>query len=280
MHSFEVKVFMDSKIKVIEKLIEVGKEFTTRNFCFPNDYDSNEFGGADTAEWLEWKTRAKNIIDTSMADNSAAVRLANKASYIKTSGNLLIKFEEVKSTFITALENTKNALTEDVYGELQLKESENSSPILSNKVFIVHGHDSQLKNDVERFIHEIGLEPVVLHRQADKGNTVIEKFEENSDVGYAFILLTPDEVSMTTDQLHVDEQDRNIEYRARPNVIFEFGYFVGKLGRSKACCLHKGDVVIPSDLAGLVYKKVDDSIDAQAYAIIKELKSAGYDIRV
>jgi predicted nucleotide-binding protein len=169
---------------------------------------------------------------------------------------------------------------EDAYGELKQKESENISPVLSNKIFIVHGHDSQLKTDVERFIHEIGLEPVVLHRQADKGNTVIEKFEENSDVGYAFILLTPDEIAMTKDQLAVDETDRVKESRARPNVIFEFGYFVGKLGRSKVCCLHKGDVEIPSDLAGLVYKKVDESIDAQAYAIIKELKSAGYDIRV
>ena len=137
-----------------------------------------------------------------------------------------------------------------------------------------------LKSDVERFIHEIGLEPVVLHRQADNGNTVIENFEENSDVGYAFILLTPDEISMTKDQMYVDENSRITEYRARPNVIFEFGYFIGKLGRSKVCCLHKGDVTIPSDLAGLVYKKVDDSVDAQAYAIIKELKNAGYEIKV
>lgn len=271
---------MDSKIKVIEKLIEVGKEFTTHNFCLTCRSDSNEYGGADTADWLEWKIRVKNIIETSMAENSAAVSLVHRASFTKTQGYPLKNFDEAKSKFITALENTKSALTEDVYGELVHKESENSSPALSNKVFIVHGHDTQLKNDVERFIHEIGLEPIVLHRQADKGNTVIEKFEENSDVGYAFILLTPDEVLMTTEQLKLNEQDRSFEYRARPNVIFEFGYFVGKLGRSKVCCLHKGEVIIPSDLAGLVYKKVDESIDAQAYAIIKELKSAGYDIRV
>ncbi|WP_077285777.1 TIR domain-containing protein [Cognaticolwellia aestuarii] len=271
---------MDSKVKVINKLIEVGNEFTTENFCFPNDYDASEFGGDDTAKWLEWKTRAQNIIDSSMAENSAAVKLANRAVKTRTSGHQLIKFEEVRTALIAALKNTMDALKEDAYGELKQKESTSNSPVLSNKIFIVHGHDSQLKTDVERFIHEIGLEPIVLHRQADKGNTVIEKFEENSDVGYAFILLTPDEIAMTKDQLEVDEADRVKELRARPNVIFEFGYFVGKLGRSKVCCLHKGDVEIPSDLAGLVYKKVDESIDAQAYAIIKELKSAGYDIRV
>lgn len=178
------------------------------------------------------------------------------------------------------MDNTKNALIEDVYGELKEAESENKSAVLSNKIFIVHGHDSQLKTDVERFIHEIGLEPVVLHRQTDNGNTVIEKFEKNSDVGFAFILLTPDEVSMTKDQLDLPDGSRKIEYRARPNVIFEFGYFIGKLGRSRVCCLHKGEVSMPTDLAGLVYKKVDESIDNQAYAIIKELKNAGYKIRV
>jgi len=271
---------MDSKIKVIEKLIEVGAGFTAKNFCFPNETYPGDFGGNDTSEWLEWKTRSKNIIDRSMADNSPAVILVNNAIDIDTSGNYFSKFEEVKSSLLTALENTKNALVEDVYGELKQEESENSSPALSNKVFIVHGHDTQLKSDVERFIHEIGLEPVVLHRQADNGNTVIEKFEENSDVGYAFILLTPDEISMTKDQMDVSEDARVTEFRARPNVIFEFGYFIGKLGRSKVCCLHKGDVTIPSDLAGLVYKKVDDSVDAQAYAIIKELKNAGYEIKV
>ena len=91
-------------------------------------------------------------------------------------------------------------------------------------------------------------------------------------------MLTPDEISYTVAQINIPETDKVIEYRARPNVIFEFGYFVGKLGRNRVCCLHKGDVVLPSDLNGLVYKKVDGSVDPQAYAIIRELKAAGYKI--
>lgn len=246
---------MDSRIKVAEHLIEVGNKFNFQNFCFPSDYDSSRFGGPDTSEWLEWKTRAKNFVLKSMAPDSPAVNLANIALDITTSGYRFDQFERAKSTLIKALENTKDALIEDVFGELKGEESEHSNPTLSNKVFIVHGHDSELKNDVERFLHEIDLEPIVLHRQADAGNTVIEKFEENSDVGYAFILLTPDEFSMTVDQIKLPEEQRTTEFRARPNVIFEFGYFIGKLGRPKVCCLHKGNVVVPSDLAGLVYKK-------------------------
>lgn len=103
------------------------------------------------------------------------------------------------------------------------------------------------------FLREIGLEPIVLHRQADVGQTVIEKFEANSDVGFAFILLTPDEIAYLLPQDSLPDNERK-ELRARPNVMFEFGYFVGKLGRSKVCCLYTGDVVIPSDLNGLIYK--------------------------
>ncbi len=150
----------------------------------------------------------------------------------------------------------------------------------SRKVFIVHGHDSNLKTDTERFVREIGLEPIVLHRQPDEGATIIEKFEKHSDVGYAFILLTPDEIAYAADQKDIDEHKRKIESRARPNVIFEFGYFVGKLGRSHVCCLLKNGVVVPSDLNGLVYKPIDQSIDEQALPIIRELKAAGYTITV
>ncbi|HEY4211023.1 MAG TPA: nucleotide-binding protein [Steroidobacteraceae bacterium] len=145
---------------------------------------------------------------------------------------------------------------------------------------INHGHDDALKTDIERFLREIGMDPVVLHRQPDKGKTIIEKFEAHSDVGYAFVLLTPDDMAYPRAEEHLPEERRHKEARARPNVIFEFGYFVGRLGRERVCCLYKEGVVVPSDLDGLIYKKIDGSIDSQGYALIKELKAAGYEIAV
>ena len=142
----------------------------------------------------------------------------------------------------------------------------------------MHGHDSALKTDLERFLREIRLEPVVLHRQPDQGATIIEKFEKHSDVGFAFILLTPDEIAYTSDQEGRADSERTKELRARPNVIFEFGYFVARLGRNRVCALVKGDTSIPSDLSGLVYKRIVDLIDPQAYSIIRELRAAGYEI--
>lgn len=148
----------------------------------------------------------------------------------------------------------------------------------TNKVFIVHGRDDAAKANLEAFVREIGLEPIVLHRQADEGLTVIEKFEKHSDVGYAFILLTPDELAYLASDSGKPEASRAIERRARPNVIFEWGYFVGKLGRPRVCCISTGNVDLPSDMNGLVTKRYQSSVEEVAYSIIKDLKAAGYKV--
>lgn len=146
----------------------------------------------------------------------------------------------------------------------------------SKKVFVVHGRDELSKTSLEVFLHEIGLEPIVLHRQADEGQTIIEKFEKHAEVGYAFILLTPDEVAYLAEEEALPDNERTKERRARPNVIFEFGYFVGRLGRSRVCCIYTGDVSLPSDVHGMIYKRFNSSIDEVAYGIIKDLKASGY----
>jgi predicted nucleotide-binding protein len=148
----------------------------------------------------------------------------------------------------------------------------------TKKVFVVHGHDEVAKANLEIFLREIGLEPVVLHRQADEGLTIIEKFERHSDVGYAFILLTPDEIAYIKADESKEDNERKKESRARPNVIFEFGYFVGKLGRSRVCCLCKGDVSLPSDVSGIIYKKFINNVEEVGYSITKDLKACGYEI--
>ncbi|OZC35705.1 nucleic acid-binding protein [Marinobacter vinifirmus] len=156
----------------------------------------------------------------------------------------------------------------------------NPAAAITKKVFVVHGHDEVAKTNLEIFLREIGLDPIVLHRQADEGLTIIEKFEKHSDVGYAFILLTPDEVAYGANEDGKPDQERTKELRARPNVVFEFGYFVGKLGRSRTCCLYTGDVTLPSDISGMIYKKYSASIEEVAYGIIKDLRAVGYELTV
>jgi predicted nucleotide-binding protein len=271
---------MESPIELLKRLIDEGEKFNFQNFCFPNESYPGQYGGDDTPEWLAWKTRCRNLIGQLTAENSPSSQLILQGLGVQTSGNYPSKFEKAKSTLLLALRTALKAIEQDTFGELRSNKSRGGSPALSNKVFVVHGHDQALKTDVEQFIQQIGLEPIVLHRQPDKGRTLIEKFEQHSDVGYAFILLTPDEIAFTIDQDTLPDSSRKKEKRARPNVIFEFGYFVGKLGRDRVCCLYKEGVILPSDLDGLVYKKVDGSIESQGMAIIKELKAAGYKIQI
>ena len=138
---------------------------------------------------------------------------------------------------------------------------------LSNKVFIVHGQDVSARNAVARFLDGVGFQSVILHEQTNRGLTVIEKVEANSDVGFAVVLLTPDDVGSL--------KDGNPEPRPRQNVVLELGYFIGKLGRSKVCALKRGDMEIPSELAGVVWEVMDDN-GAWKQALARELKAAGH----
>jgi len=124
------------------------------------------------------------------------------------------------------------------------------------RVFVVHGWDQGLKNGVARFIEALGLEPVILHEQADQGQTVIEKLEREARVGFAVVLCTADDVAGGNRAIEAGEENRDVQalrYRARQNVIFELGYFVAKIGRSRVSIVMDPDLEIPSDLAGVVY---------------------------
>lgn len=141
---------------------------------------------------------------------------------------------------------------------------------LSNRVFIVHGHDAEARETVARFLGNAGFEPMILHEQASRGRTVIEKVEANSDVGFAVVLLTADDLGRA-------KGDQELEPRARQNVLLELGYFIAKLGRERVCALKRGNVVIPSDFAGVVWTDWDEA-GAWKSALGKELQAAGHQV--
>jgi hypothetical protein len=139
----------------------------------------------------------------------------------------------------------------------------------ARKAFVVHGHDEGAREAVARFLERIGFEAIILHEQANQGLTVIEKIEAHGDVGFAVVLLTPDDVGGAKDGVP--------QPRARQNVVLELGYFVGRLGRSRVCALKRGEVEIPSDFGGVVYEPFDAS-GGWKLALGRQLKAAGFDI--
>jgi predicted nucleotide-binding protein len=141
----------------------------------------------------------------------------------------------------------------------------------SKNIFIVHGHDEAAEHEVARFIQQIGLNPIILHEKPDRGKTLIEKVESHSDVGFAVILLTPDDVG------HPKDEPGKTKPRARQNVVLELGYFIGILGRARVCALLKGDIEIPTDFAGVLYKLMDNA-GAWKVQLAKEILHAGIDV--
>lgn len=141
----------------------------------------------------------------------------------------------------------------------------------TRRVFVVHGHDEAAKEAVARFLSKLGLEPVILHEQPNQGRTVIEKFEGHADVDFAVVLLTPDDVGRAAGS------SGEAKPRARQNVIFELGYFIGRLGRSRVCALHKGNVEILSDYDGVIYVSMGDP-QGWRLLLAREIKAAGIDV--
>ena len=113
-------------------------------------------------------------------------------------------------------------------------------PVL--RPFIVHGHNDQLKLELKNYIQNVLHlpEPVILHEQPNLGRTIIEKFEDYAAASaLVFVLLTPDDVAAAADEPNDKKR------RARQNVIFEMGYFLGVLGRESGSVvlLHHGPLV-------------------------------------
>lgn len=141
--------------------------------------------------------------------------------------------------------------------------------VISNKIFIVHGHDGEARETVARFLEKMGLQAIILNEQANQGNSVIEKVEANGDVGFAVVLLTPDDMGCS--------KGGEPKPRARQNVLLELGYFIGRLGRPKVCALKRGNLEIPSDFAGVVWEDMDGGSNWKL-ALARELRVAGYDV--
>ena len=164
------------------------------------------------------------------------------------------------------IQSAVDALTESV-SEANEEASQLVGTYDPKKVFIVHGHAEAVNQEVARTIEKLGLEAIILREQPNTGKTIIEKFEEYAkDVNFAVILLTAD-----------DKIEGTESFRARQNVVFEMGYFMGALGRDHVMCLVQENVETPGDIDGVVYTNIDKN-GIWKYSLVKELKTCGYDV--
>ncbi len=175
-------------------------------------------------------------------------------------------------------------IEDSIYGlksigsRLELFDEPSDTPIgthpgaCGDHIFIVYGHDEAAKQSIARFVERLELNATILDEQPSRGQTIIDKFEENADkAGFAIVLLTPDDVGAQKNKKN------ELKPRARQNVILELGYFLGGLGRERVCVLYKKGVELPSDIGGIVYVSMNNP-DEWQLKLATEMQQAGLPI--
>ena len=172
-------------------------------------------------------------------------------------------FDELEAKLLILEKNINKYLT-------GTQETEMDKSMNNKKVFIVHGHDEKLKYEMANWLRSLDLEPIILHLTANMGiKTIIDKIQENSDVRCAIVL-------MTADDLGKAKAEEDLKPRARQNVIFEAGYFLGRLGEEHVILLYDNGLEAPGDLAGCIYIEAD-SYGGWKEQVRTEFKSMGID---
>ena len=210
--------------------------------------------------------------ETLKQQEAAKRRAENQASSVVMIGfysndleSAILKQQEITEELITYAKGTKKEaptlLDED-------------KKVIPSKVFIVHGHDDALINEVKAFLSAQSIEPIVLREQHDASLTIIEKLErytKDPSIGFGIVLYTPDDEGKA-----IGEDDYKL--RARQNVVFEHGLLIGLYTREKVICLVKkeGDIEMPGDVNGIVY--TDHSHNDWRMSVAHMRSDAGYDI--
>ena len=220
------------------------------------------------AVFKAWKTKTERFLLHKYGENSYEYTNFNSTLFtIKYWRHNLTKSDYCKACQ-SDLETTQKIFQTylDEMTEEGIKSLPNQQTNYS-KIFIVHGHNGEIKEAVARVIEKQGIEAIILSEQANQGKTIIEKFENYSDVGGAVCLFTADDLG----KKKTEKMDHS---RARQNVVFETGYFIGKLKRNHIVILADEGVELPYDLSGVVYTNTDN----WQFNLLKELKAMGYQI--
>lgn len=263
-----------SRLKAAKQLasrIDQGKELLSTDMISMQDYEGVEH---KHKLWHEYNIEfLRRIFDSD--ELSKEYRFVGAFIYPESLREKIESLTEDIVTHVTRLESIKERLP--LYPEApELSRATPPMPTelaasTTRKVFLVHGADHGVKEAVARYLTKLDLDPIVLHEQPNLGDTIIEKLERESPVAFSVVLLTCD------DKAYPISDTSLLKPRARQNVVFELGFFIGKLGRGKVCALYVEGVDLPSDFHGVVYIPYD-AAGAWKLLLARELKASGLDI--
>ncbi|UWX56754.1 nucleotide-binding protein [Chlorobaculum sp. MV4-Y] len=151
------------------------------------------------------------------------------------------------------------------------------NPAIANKkVFLIHGHDTTAREQLELVLHKLGLDPFVLTNTGGGVLTIIEALE--SEIGpntnqarFGIVLMAPDDMGYAK----ADGQE-NVQPRARQNVVLEIGMLISAIGRGNVAILKKGDIEVPSDAQAILYIPFNDHVKETVSKLVNRLQEAGF----
>ncbi|WP_111670141.1 TIR domain-containing protein [Algoriphagus litoralis] len=262
-----VEICTAGKILIAGLLQEDEKEFEYALFFYHFLFSFIQFSAE--GEGLEIAHEIK--IEAGEFSDYSAVLLASAAKY-RQINDLDLVFDDTNPT-VPALIKLLNRLAdikEDKADKIHLKKHTlKHVPIRSKKIFLIHGHAEGLLLELQEILEKrLGMECVILKKESNQGDSVIEKFERNAgECGYAFAILSTDDII---------QKDGGTYFQARPNVLFEMGWFYGRYGRKNVCLLKQKDVVMPSDLGGIICLEFSQKISEVYLEIEKELDNLSF----
>lgn len=223
------------------------------------------------AEFMAWETSTKRLLNKLFGKDGIEMSTFLGISFFTACWNLNASDDEWHRAAVHSCHEGLEqavAILKTYLDELQEEHVKTEKQQVNYaRIFIVHGHDGEMKQSVARIIEKQGIEAIILSEQANCGKTIIEKLEGNSDVAGAVCLFTADDVGR-------ENSEYDDKPRARQNVVLEAGYFMGKLGRNRVVFLADDGIEMPSDLSGVVYT----STNYWQFDLLKELKAMGYSI--
>ena len=269
----------ESAHQKIQERIDIGYQLRDQPIHLE---DELERARAESKKWSEYNKQllSRLFTDSSMADrcwlfhdhtSSINPWLPSERTVEEEFLELVTNYRKLMDGHINDLEGIRDELP--LIPEPHSAASSEQVATTGSEVFIVHGHDHGAKDTIAREVENLGLTAVILHEQPNRGRTIIEKLEELAkSASFAIVLLTPDDLGALKDRI-----DDTPNPRARQNVVFELGYFIGKLGRKRVCPIYKGEIESPSDIDGIVYVHMDEG-GAWRQDLTQEMESAGLPI--
>jgi predicted nucleotide-binding protein len=137
----------------------------------------------------------------------------------------------------------------------------------TRNIFIIHGHDERNALSLSQLLRDLfNLKPVIILASAGMSRYLSDKFEQDAQTcSFAFALFTPDDEIANSGQAYS---------QARPNVFYETGWFIGRLGRSRVILLLKSGAKIHSDLEGVSRIEFANKVEEKFIDIQNELRAA------